>query len=230
MGHQVLDDGIHVHREQNPLAQRVLVEQRRYVDLAGCQKRLHQPHQLEQQVFPLSFELVLQLLKRLLRGLEHQPLQPELLGQLLQVDGDDLAPVGCAAQCGGNVCMQCHLRGVNRQRRHLAPLHHQLRAHHLVHAQDVGPFDLVHLPVGQGFDLHAGLGRRGWRPLAAGRHGHGQRHAKHVHKLGRVQARFRVDVVGHAAQAPANHLLAQQLAGEGAQAHDVRHGLGVPAL
>ena len=28
IGHQVLNDGVHVHREQNPLAQRVLVEKR----------------------------------------------------------------------------------------------------------------------------------------------------------------------------------------------------------
>ena len=39
-----------------------------------------------------------------------------------------------------------------------------------------------------------------------------------------------VDLVGRAAQAAADHLLAEELAGEGAQPHDVRHGLGVPAF
>ena len=39
---------------------------------------------------------------------------------------------------------------------------------------------------------------------------------------------FGVQFVGGASQAPPDHLLAQQLAGERPQPHDVRHSLGVP--
>ena len=44
------------------------------------------------------------------------------------------------------------------------------------------------------------------------------------------QAGVGIDFVGRAAKTAAHDLLAEELAGEGAQAHDVRHGLGVPAF
>ena len=147
--HQVLRDLVDVQRKQNSLAQRLLVKQRRNVDFVGRQKLFYQPHQLEQQIFALAFELVLQRFKGTLRGFEHQPLQAKLLRQLFQVDAFDLAPVGCASHCGRNVSLHGDGGRVNGQRLHIAPLHHQLRAHHLVHAQDVGPLDLMHIACAQ---------------------------------------------------------------------------------
>ena len=58
----------------------------------------------------------------------------------------------------------------------------------------------------------------------------GERYAEDVDVLRLEQAGLRVDFVGGAAQAAAHDLLAQELAGEGPQAHDVRDRLGVPAL
>ena len=73
--------------------------------------------------------------------------------------------------------------------------------------------------------------RRRWRrPVAALVRQEGERHAEDVDVLGLEEAGLGIHLVGRAAQAPPDHLLAQELAGEGPQAHDVRHGLGVPAF
>ena len=52
-----------------------------------------------------------------------------------------------------------------------------------------------------------------------------ERHAEDVDVLRLEQACLWVDLVRYAAEPAPDHLLAEQLAGEGAQAHDVRHGL-----
>ena len=85
------------------------------------------------------------------------------------------------------------------------------------------------LRVEQRLDLRAGLRR--WRRLAtlAGLQRDGQRHTETFTYSGRNSPSL-VQFVGHAPQPAADHLLAQQLAGEGAQAHDVGDVLRVPAF
>jgi hypothetical protein len=76
-------------------------------------------------------------------------------------------------------------------------------------------------------DLYRLLRRRRRRD-----HGFGcevERHAEDVGVLG-VEEPFLVEVVGLAAERAADHLLAQQLRAEGADAEDVRHVVRVPAL
>ena len=58
----------------------------------------------------------------------------------------------------------------------------------------------------------------------------GKRHAEDVDVFGIEETRFGIDLVGRAPQSPAHHLFAQKLACEGAQAHDVRDGLGIPSF
>ena len=54
--------------------------------------------------------------------------------------------------------------------------------------------------------------------------------AKNIHILRRKHiAAFR-QIIGGPPQSTAHHLLAEQLAGESAQAQNMRHGLGIPAL
>jgi exopolysaccharide biosynthesis WecB/TagA/CpsF family protein len=58
----------------------------------------------------------------------------------------------------------------------------------------------------------------------------GERDAENIHILRPKQLRSGLEFVAGSPEASANDLLAQQLAGEGAQAHDVRYCPGVPAL
>ena len=55
-------------------------------------------------------------------------------------------------------------------------------------------------------------------------------HAEDVHELGIEEAGLGSTLVARAAQPAPHHLLAEELAREGAQPHDVGDGLGVPAL
>src|SRR3546814_7751603 len=77
----------------------------------------------------------------LARRNEDQALQAKLLGEQLQVDDMDLAPVGRSTQC------RCDLGGNGRVFRlelqwlHVIPVHGQHRLDHRVHAQHVGPTD-----------------------------------------------------------------------------------------
>ena len=100
----------------------------------------------------------------------------------------------------------------------------------VVNAHDIGPADFKLGLARVRFD--DGLGCRWWRravlPAFVGKKGKG--HAEYVDVFGIEQPIFGIDLVGGASQAAPNHLLTQQLAGEGPQAHDVRHRLGVPAL
>ena len=113
---------------------------------------------------------------------------------------------------------------------HLRPVQRQRRPEDVLDAHDVRPADLE-LRLGRvRLDCGLGRGRRRRPVLAPFVRQEGERHAEDVDVLRLEQARLRVDLVGRAPQAAPHHLLAQKLAGKGAQAHDVRHGLGVPAF
>src|SRR5262245_39023061 len=58
----------------------------------------------------------------------------------------------------------------------------------------------------------------------------GERNSKNVDVFRLKQSRFRVELIAGAPQTAPHHLLTQQLAGEGAESHDMRDSLGVPAL
>ena len=73
-----------------------------------------------------------------------------------------------------------------------------------------------------------GFGAVGFALLRRG--GEIERNAHDVGIFDVEQAGLRVEVVGLAAQAAADHLLAQKLGAEGANAEDVGHGIGVPAF
>ena len=108
MAKQMLHDEIDVQGEQNPLAQRVLMEQRRNVQLVGLKKLLHQANQLEHQIIPVPVNPALQVVERLARRQKDQPLLAGILGQLLQVDRHGPcsgplhhpAPARCSAAIG----------------------------------------------------------------------------------------------------------------------------------
>ena len=57
-----------------------------------------------------------------------------------------------------------------------------------------------------------------------------ERHAENVDVLWIEQACVRVGLIGGPTQAASDDLLAEQLAGEGSQAHDVGHGFRIPTL
>ena len=65
-------------------------------------------------------------------------------------------------------------------------------------------------------------------PALVGQEGEG--HAEDVDVFRLEQLRIRVHLVGRTAQAAPDHLLAEELAGEGAETHDVGDGLRIPAL
>ena len=58
----------------------------------------------------------------------------------------------------------------------------------------------------------------------------GEGYAEYIDIFGLEPAGLGFDLVGRTAQATPNHLLAEKLAGEGAQAHDVGDGFGIPTL
>ena len=82
--------------------------------------------------------------------------------------------------------------------------------------------------LGHHVDLGGRLWRR-WRLAPFGRFVDRERHAEDVHVFGPEQSVL-VFVVSDAAQAAADHLLAQELGREGTQTHDVGDVLGVPAF
>ena len=57
-----------------------------------------------------------------------------------------------------------------------------------------------------------------------------ERHTEDVHVFRIEKPGIGIDLIGGAAKATANHLLAEKLTGEGPETHDVRHGFCVPAL
>ena len=117
---------------------------------------------------------------------------------------------------------QFELRVVGERGRE--PLSRQLDAIAL-HAREP---NLQMIPIrANRFDLHRLLGRAWRRDDRLGREV--ERHAEDVGVLGVEQAVF-VEVVGLAAKRTADHLFAEELRAEGADAEDVRDVVGVPAL
>ena len=57
-----------------------------------------------------------------------------------------------------------------------------------------------------------------------------ERHSEDVHVIGRQEPSLLVDIVISPPEPPAYYLLAEELAGEGSQAHYVGHSLDIPAL
>jgi len=157
----VLNDPVHRQRDQDALAQRLLVEQRGNSEPVGLEKLLAQPDQLDHQVFQVAGEVGLQLGERLARGDEQQALRPEFLGQLLQVDRHRLRQVRRAAQGRRQVGADVNLCRIDPENQHLLPVDRKHRLDHDVHARDVGPTDLQGVALGQRLDLRAGLRRRG---------------------------------------------------------------------
>ena len=121
---------------------------------------------------------------------------------------------------------------------HPIPIEAQVWPVHVADADNTRPPDLEIGLVRNRFDRRLRLRRR-WRAVFSGlMRQEGEGNAKDVDVLRlkefdllpghRVGLFFRV--VGGAPQAAPNHLFTQQLAGKGAQTHDVGDGLGVPAL
>ena len=75
----MLHHRVDLQRQQDALAQRVLVEQRRDIDVLRVDELLDEPHQLEQQVLAPPLEAAGHLVERLLRCAEDQALKAELV-------------------------------------------------------------------------------------------------------------------------------------------------------
>src|SRR5207244_3094578 len=80
------------------------------------------------------------------------------------------------------------------------------------------------------FDRGFGLRRRRNRAILRFVRQERERHAEDVHVLRIEESRFGIDFVSRATKPAAYHLLAEKLARERAQTHDVRHSLRIPAL
>src|SRR3546814_17581123 len=78
---QVLDDPVHVERQQDSLAQGLLVEQARDHKLVRIDERLDQPDQLVDQILAPTAERLLHLPVCLARLNEHKARQAKLPGE-----------------------------------------------------------------------------------------------------------------------------------------------------
>src|SRR4051812_35349264 len=92
-------------------------------DLLRPQELIDKPNELEHEVIPPPLELLApQFLVGLARCLESKALQPELLGQLFQVDDVNLVPVRGAAKGRRNLRADRRLRRIEGQRLYLLPI------------------------------------------------------------------------------------------------------------
>ena len=155
----------------------------------------------------------------------------ELPRQSLQVDPCDPRHVRLAVEHRGQLGEGRGLGGVQLQRHAPCQVERQYRLVDVVDAQHVGPGDLeLRLSPGRARPASSASAAAAARPRppSCGRKVNGT--PKMLTYSGSNKPGLRVHFVGGAPQAPPDHLLAQQLAGEGPQAHDVRDRLGVPAL
>ena len=227
---EMLHDLGHVEHQHEPPLHRVAGERRRFDHHPVRMEQLFgKAHQLRDERGPVAAPIRPHLVVDLLRGLEHDALQTALPRQPLQVDRRDPGQVGLALHDRRQLRDPGGLRRGKNQRFHVVPVHGQPRSEHAVDAHHVRPRKREPLLLPDRLD--GGLRQRrrrhpGPRLVRQER----ERHAEDVHVLRFQQAGVGADVVGGAAKPAADHLFAQQLAGEGAQAHDVGHGLGVPPL
>ena len=162
-----------------------------------------------------------------LGGLEDLGLEAVFAFPLQEVGVSDLLGGGFAVDYRGQVGFDHGALAVEFERFHLGPVHDEFALHPVFDGEDVRPGDAVAgtRPL---LDRDAGFRGRGVGFLLVGEEGEGD--AEDIHILRGEAAGLRVEVVGGAAEAPADDLFAEQLRSEGAQTHDVGHGLRVPAL
>lgn len=147
--------------------------------MIGAKERLDDPDQLRCEIFLASRKTVAELGKSLPRCLEDDPLETEAVGQLLEIDGSHLAQVSRAAKCGSQLRADWRAGRIEHERRHLGPVHGQLRSHNRFNPQDVWPAKFQMSAVGHDFDLGGRLWRRRSLPgLACFRDG--KRHTENI--------------------------------------------------
>src|SRR3970282_1717775 len=109
----MLHDDIDVEREQDSLAQGLLMKEGRNDDLLRTQELIDKADELKNEVVPVPLEsLAPQFFVGLARRLEGKPLQPELLRQLFQVDDMDLVPIRGATKRRRNLGADRRLRRI----------------------------------------------------------------------------------------------------------------------
>ena len=163
------------------------------------------------------------------RGAEQQRLQARFSGQPLQVDQADLRQIELAVHDGGEAGVGQQVARVQLQRLGALQVERQAGAQDMLDADDVRPRDFVGGFVRVDADGLLAGGGRGDAAVVLVRE-ELERHAEHIDVLGLEESGFLVDVVGSSAEAAPDDLLAEELAGERAQPHNVRDGARVPAL
>ena len=226
---QVEDDAVHleVDGDAAPGAFVRLRGRRRDDQEVGGDELVHDGGELGEEgrfrAAPAFGEEVVEVLG----GLEDLGLEAVFAFPLQEVGVSDLRRGGFAVHDGGEVGFDHGAFAVEFERGHLGPVHDQFALHPVFDGEDVRPGDAVAgtRPL---LDGDPGFRGRGVGFLLVGEEGEGD--AEDIHIFRGEAAGLRVEVVGGAAEAPADDLFAEQLRSEGAETHDVGDGLRVPAL
>src|SRR5580765_2274148 len=100
----------------------------------------------------------------------------------------------------------------------------------MVDPDNVRPTDLKFLLVDNSFYLRLRRWWRRWRPVLRFVRQKGKWHTKDIHVLRLEESLLFVEFIGDPTEPSAHNLFAKQLAGEGAQPHDMGHGPGIPSF
>lgn len=179
-------------------------------------------------MLPSAGPAVVHLIEDVARGLEDDLLHAEPVGQLRDANRGQARHVGLSVHERSQLREHRGVAGLDVERRDLGRIEGQPRHVRVLDPYEVRPGDLELSLFPNGFDLAFRRRGRGDDLIAAFVGKKGEWDTEDVDVF-RLEESFRSHLVRGTSEAPAHDLLAQELARESAQPHDVGDGLRVPA-
>jgi hypothetical protein len=158
----MLDDGVDREREQDALAQRLLMEQRRNVEPIGLEELLDQSHQLLNEVFAAAGEAVLISANALRAATNNTRCSRNSSGSFSRSMDTALLRSAAPPRAGAMIRADVDLGRIELEHRHLRPIDTQGGVHDHIDPQHIGPADLQLGALLDSLDLGA-VSRRRWR-------------------------------------------------------------------